>query len=159
MELEGKEFFIRASGMMKHPRARDMFVGLSKQEQRHIEVLSHQLERLGRGMDISSLKDAIDVHESGPGERVFAEQDVKELGLSEGAGELEVIQVGLDVEQKSIEYYRKASAAATERDAKDMFDWLVTEEEGHLAILKAEYDNRSGSGFYYDDPQFSLETQ
>jgi rubrerythrin len=159
MELQGKEFFERAASMMSHPKARDMFSGLSKQEQRHIDVLNHQLVRLGRGLNMSSLEDALADSTGSQDRASFLDVDIEKFDLSEKAGELEVIQFGMEVERKSMEYYRKARDAESAHAAREIFDWLISEESSHLTILKAEYDNRAGSGFYYDDAQFSLETQ
>ncbi len=50
MEVDGKEFFERASRMMAHKRSKDMFLSLAAQEKRHIDVLSHQLELLDQGL-------------------------------------------------------------------------------------------------------------
>ena len=159
MEVDGKAFFERASTMMTRKRSKDMFMSLAAQEMRHIDVLSHQLGLLDQGLDWVTLEDAKNA--SAPSSRfsVFAGHSVKGLELRLDAGELEVIDVGMDVEKKSIEYYRAAGQRTENANAKQVFEWLVGEESGHLTILQAERDSRSGSGFYYDDMEFSLETE
>lgn len=156
MEVEGKEFFERATGLVASKRSKDMFLSLATQERRHIEVLSHELSRIqaGKGWDpLDAARDSSDVS----GHSVFSEGDIKRLAIDPGAGELEVIDVGIDVEERSIRYYRTAGERSHDTNARQVFNWLVGEEAGHLTILRAERDSRSGAGFYYDDMEFSLE--
>lgn len=158
MEEDGMAFFKRASTMMTRKRSRDMFLSLAAQEDKHIAVLSHELARVEDGKGWDTLDKA--KRSTRPARRsVFSERDIRRVKLEPGAGELEVIDVGIDVEDRSIEYYRAAGQAAEAPNARQVFNWLVGEESGHLTILRAERDSRSGSGFYYDSMEFSLETQ
>jgi len=159
MEVDGKEFFERASRMMAHKRSKDMFLSLAAQEKRHIDVLSHQLELLDQGLDWVTLEDAKTASAPSSGFSVFRGRGMRGLDLRPDAGELEVVDVGIDVEKKSIEYYRTAGQETEIANARQVFNWLVGEESGHLTILQAERDSRSGSGFYYDTMEFSLETE
>lgn len=157
MEVEGREFFSKVAERMKYPRTKDMFRSLVKQEQRHVHVLEEELSRLQKGKGWaapSSVKEA-----SGPtaSHKVFEGAKAQASALDPKAGELEVIKLGMDIEKRSIEYYRRAGEEVDSDEAKSVFNWLVGEEAGHLTILKAEYDLRSRSGFYFDTPEFSLE--
>ncbi len=157
MEIEGKEFFEEASGRVGHQRAKDTFISLVKQEQRHIDILSAELSRLSDGKGWASLEDMKESAPVYPRRSVFKDKDIRRIRLSADAGELEVLKVGIEVEKKSIEYYRDAANQTTDSNAKGVFTWLVGEEAGHLTILSAEYENRTKSGFYYDNMEFSLE--
>lgn len=157
MELEGKNFFERAAGRMRHERAKEMFEGLVKQEQRHIEVLGKEFERLSQGKSWMSLEEADGLSSGSPRVSVFKDSELRRIRLSEDAGELEALSIGIKVEQKSIDYYTSARDRVTDKNAKAVFDWLVEEESGHLTILNAEREHRKGSGYYYDEPEFSLE--
>lgn len=159
MEVDGMEFFERASRMMTRERSRDMFLGLVAQEKRHVEILGRQLGLLDEGLDWAKLEDVKDSSASPGRVTVFEDRGIKRLQLKPGAGELEVIDLGIEVEKKSIEYYRIAGQETENTNAKEVFEWLVSEESGHLLILQAERDNRSGSGFHYDNAEFSLETE
>lgn len=156
MEVEGKEFFEEAAGKVKHKRAKDTFISLVKQEQRHIDILNAELARLSDGKGWASLaemKDSASAYRMS----VFKDKDIRRIRLGADAGELEVLKVGMEVEKKSVEYYRDAANETKDHNAKGIFTWLVGEEAGHLTILSAEYENRKGSGFYYDNMEFSLE--
>ena len=157
METEGKEFFEEASGKVKHKRAKDTFISLVKQEQRHIDILSAELSRLSDGKGWASLADMKNNASAFAPQSVFKDKDIRRIRLGADAGELEVLKVGIEVEKKSIEYYRDAANQTTDQNARGIFTWLVGEEAGHLTILGAEYESRKGSGFYYDNMEFSLE--
>jgi len=157
MEMEGKDFFERAARRMEHERAKEMFEGLVKQEQRHIEVLSREFEKLSQGKKWMSLEEADALPSGLPRISVFKDSELKRIRLRENAGELEALGIGIEVEKKSIEYYRDAQGRVSNPKAKEIFGWLVAEESGHLTILSAEYEHRKGSGYYYDEPEFSLE--
>jgi rubrerythrin len=157
MEIEGKEFFEEAAGKLKNQRARDTFISLVKQEQRHIDILSAELSRLSDGKGWASLAEMEDSTSAYARKSVFKDKEIRRSRLSADAGELEVLNVGIEVEKKSIEYYRDAANKTTDPKARTIFTWLVGEEAGHLTILSAEYENRTGSGFYYDNMEFSLE--
>jgi len=158
MEIEGKDFFERAVGMVKHQRSKDTFISLVKQEQRHVDILGEELRRLEHGEEWASLQDMKRSAPTFPRGSVFQDRAFRHLKLSPDAGELDVLKVGMEVEQKSIEYYRNAGSRTDNTRAREVFNWLVGEEAGHLTILNAEYENRTKSGFYYDNMEFSLET-
>ncbi len=159
MEHEGKEFFEHASRRMTRKRSKDMFLSLVTQENRHIEILGHELRRLEDGRGWAPLEDAKKGSTDTSGSPVFSKEGVGAVRLEPAAGELEVIDLGMEVEKRSIDYYRDAGMATKDKNARELFNWLVGEEAGHLTILQAERDSRSSSGFYYDDAEFSLETQ
>jgi len=159
MELEGKDFFERASERMSIPRARDMFLGLVRQEQRHVDVLTRQMSSLKDHGGWLSVGEFLDHTSERSAASVFRDEDLKKIALRPDAGELEVLKLAIEVERKSIEYYRSAGDASDDQKAKEVFAWLVEEEKGHMVILRAEYDNRTRSGFYYDSAEFSLEVE
>jgi rubrerythrin len=157
MEIEGKAFFEEAAEKVKHRRAKETFLSLVKQEQRHVDILNAELSRLSAGKNWASLAEIRELASTYPRVSVFKDKEIKRIKLSADAGELEVLKVGIVVEKKSIEYYRAAGAQTKDHNAREIFNWLVGEEAGHLTILSAEYEYRTKSGFYYDNMEFSLE--
>lgn len=156
MEIQGKEFYERGAEKMKNQRGKEMFLSLVKQERVHIDILEDQLNRFVHDKVWLSLKQ---LKNEAPATKisVFQDKDIKKIAIGPNAGELEVIKMGMEVEKKSVEYYRAAGNDVRDKNAKDLFNWLVAQEAGHLTILQAEYDYRTKSGFYMGDPEFSLE--
>lgn len=157
MEVQGKDFYERAAKRMKNKRGRDMFESLVVQERLHIDILEDQLTRYLHDKKWISLEELRLEVEEHPEKSVFEDPHIKNIKLDPEAGELDVIRLGMEVEKRSIDYYREAGSEVKDANAKGMFNWLVAQETGHLQILQAEYDYRTKSGFYYDSPEFSLE--
>jgi rubrerythrin len=156
MEIQGKEFYERAAEKMKNQRGKEMFLSLVKQERVHVDILEDQLNRYVHDNVWLSLKQ---LRNQAPATKisVFQDKDIKKIEISPNAGELDVIKLGMEIEKKSVEYYRTAGNDVRDKNAKELFFWLVAQEAGHLTILQAEYDYRTRSGFYMGDPEFNLE--
>jgi len=157
MELEGKAFFEEVANKSRNRRTKGTFMSLVKQEQRHVDIIGEELSRLEKGLDWASLGEMKSSAPTYPKLSVFRDNEFRRLKFDPESGELEALKLGMEVEKKSIEYYRSAGVQTPEPKAKEMFYWLVGEEAGHLTILSAEYENRTKSGFYYDNMEFSLE--
>jgi len=159
MEVQGKDFYERASARMQNTRGKDMFLSLVRQERLHIDVLEDQLTRYVHDSKWYSLSSLIADVEEHPEKSVFEMPEIKNIKLDPDAGELDVIKLGMEVENRSIAYYHEAGTEVKDANAKGIFNWLVAQETGHLQVLQAEYDLRTKSGFYFDSPQFSMEVK
>lgn len=157
MEREGKGFFEDVAAGSRHQRTKDTFMSLAKQEQRHMDILGEELRRLGQGENWASLQELRLLAPQPPNDSVFKDKKIKRMKLNLGAGELDALKLGIEIEKKSIDYYREAGLGTSDDKAREVFAWLVGEESGHLTILTAEYEYRTKSGFYYDNMEFSLE--
>jgi len=156
MEIQGKEFYERGAEKMRNQRGKEMFLSLVKQERVHVDILEDQLERFVHDKVWLSLKH-LKSEASASKVSVFQDKNIKKIEIDPNAGELDVIKLGMEVEKKSVEYYRAAGNDLRDKNAKDIFNWLIAQEAGHLTILQAEYDYRTKSGFYMGEPEFSLE--
>jgi len=157
MEREGKAFFEEVASNSRNQRTRDTFSSLVKQEQRHEEILSEELIRLKQGRDWASLGEMKASGHEYPKISVFKDNQIRRKKFDPGGGELEALKLGIEIEKKSIDYYRNAGVQADDPKAREIFNWLVGEEAGHLTILSAEYEYRARPGYYYDNMEFSLE--
>jgi len=155
MEVQGKDFYERAAGKMQNKRGKEMFLSLVNQERVHIDILEDQLDKFVHDKNWMNLGQLM--KEPPPKISVFDDKTIKQISIGPDAGELDVINIGIEVEKKSISYYHDAGIQVPDKNAKEMFNWLVAQETGHLQILQAEYDYRARSGFYFGKPEFSME--
>jgi rubrerythrin len=146
MEIQGKDFYERAAERMTNQKGKDMFLKLVEQERVHVDVLENQLNMFVHDKGWLSLKQ-LKTGASTPKISVFQDSDIKKIEIGSSSGELEVIKLGIEVERKSVEYYRAAGNDIQNKNAKTVFNWLVAQETGHLTTLQAEYDSRMKSGF------------
>lgn len=70
--------------------------------------------------------------------------------------EFESLKKALDVEVETSSFYKKM-VASLDGDERRLFERFVEIEEGHVAIVQAEMDMVSGTGFWFDTAEFSLE--
>ena len=142
MEIQGRVFYQKAAEKMTSQGAKDMFLKLMEQERVHIDVLEDQLNMFVHDKGWVTLKQ-LKENASAPRISVFDDKDIKEIKIGPNSSELDVVKLGVKVEEKSIEYYRAAVDDFQDRNAKDIFGWLVEQETMHLQILKAEHDRRA----------------
>jgi rubrerythrin len=144
MEIEGKRFYEGAAAKMTGSEGRDMFLKLVEHERVHIDILEDQLNMLTQHKGWRPLKQVAD----GAIARrisVFEDKDIKDFEMRHDAGELEVIELGMEVERKSVEFYKAAGDNIRDRNAKEMFNWLVDQESKHLGMLESEHHKRKKS--------------
>ncbi len=78
-------------------------------------------------------------------------------GSPGGTGaELESLRKALQAERETSDFYKKM-VATLDAEGKSLFERFVEIEEGHLAIVQAEMDLVTGSGFWFDTGEFRPE--
>jgi rubrerythrin len=70
--------------------------------------------------------------------------------------EFESLKKALDLELETSAFYKKM-VATLDDDGRRLFERFVEIEEGHVAIVQAEMDLVSGTGFWFDTAEFDLE--
>jgi rubrerythrin len=142
----------------EHETARKVFQTLCDEEQGHIKYLRERLDEWRSTGEIT-------VAEL---ETVLVPKAVIENGVAklrerfdgEGRGgrgiELDSLNKALEVERETSTFY-KEMVATLDIVGKTLFERFVEIEEGHLAIVQAEMDMVTGSGFWFDTAEFSLE--
>jgi rubrerythrin len=132
VEIKGKELYTHAATQTADPAARALFEVLAKDEEDHVRILQNQYRSL---MEAGKL-DLSDVH---PAEVDHGSHDVIDdnfkKSLKRGTFEMAVIGIGCDLERKAIQYYKEHAAKAEDPDLKQLFQWLVEWEDGHLEQL------------------------
>jgi rubrerythrin len=72
--------------------------------------------------------------------------------------ELKLLRRALAIEVETSELYQRI-VRELPAEERGLFERFVEIEEGHKAIVQAEIDSISGSGFWFDVPEFRLETE
>ncbi|MFO7652839.1 MAG: ferritin family protein [Candidatus Krumholzibacteriia bacterium] len=132
VEIKGKELYSHAATQTEDPAARVLFETLARDEEDHVRVLQVQYRSLvedGR-VDLTRVHPAEVDHGSG---KIVDDQFKR--SLKRGTFEMAVIGIGCDLEQKAIRYYKEQAAQTHDRDLKQLFEWLVEWEDGHLEQL------------------------
>ncbi|MGD8718274.1 MAG: ferritin family protein [Candidatus Zixiibacteriota bacterium] len=131
-----------------------VFGVLADEERHHVEYLESRLTEWQRDGSVTAegLETAIPRRED-------IEAGVE--GLSESAtgeihgGEVEMLRRALHMENEASAFYQRMVKELPE-DARPLFARFVEIEDGHTAIVQAELDYASGSGFMFDFRDFAM---
>jgi len=128
---------------------------LAEEEQRHLNYLKSRLDELRKtgGITAEELDTAIPSREAIRGGigRLEATMEKKGRGV-----ELQMLGKALEVEQDTTDFYRKM-VSELDAEGRKLFARFVEIEEGHLAIVQAEIDYLSRSGYWFDIKEFDME--
>lgn len=145
MEKKGKDFYDKAAGACKTELGREIFSMLAKDEVVHLErikTIYNSLEEKEKWTDEwlnvkeahSSIKDIF--RDLVSKYRVHSKTD---------ASDLDALEVGIDLESKSVAFYEKEFEGAMDPMEKRFAEKMMAEEKSHLSILR-------DTKFYLTDP-------
>jgi len=139
----------------KDPTGKRMLEILGQDEQRHVDYLlskKEEWQKTGK-VTIEKLDTSIPPKDSIQKEigKLQKRMSDKDFGV-----EIELLKKARDVEAETSEFY-KTVVDQLESDEKKMFARFMEIEEGHLAIVQAELDYVTGSGYWFDFSEFSME--
>lgn len=138
--------------------ARRVYRTLCDEEKEHVSYLGERLDewkRTGK-ITVAELGTAV------PDRKVLEQQVEKLRATVAGTSsrkhdvELETLNRALALEVETAEFY-KEMVRTLDADGRRMFERFVAIEEGHQAIVQAEIDCLSGSGFWFDTFEVNLE--
>jgi rubrerythrin len=160
LEYEGRvhRTYSRAVEKAEHDVARRVFSTLCDEEMEHIRYLSERLEEWRSTGTITVAKlDTVLVSKA-----AIEAATAKLRERLDGSGrevrgtEFESLKKALDLELETSAFYKKM-VATLDDDGRRLFERFVEIEEGHVAIVQAEMDLVSGTGFWFDTAEFDLE--
>lgn len=160
LEYEGRVYktYLEAKEQATDEIGRRVFGVLCNEEKSHLAYLRERLEEWEKDgtITVAELGTSIPT-------RASIAQSIDSLGDKVAAGdtgkhdkELELLRRALEVETETSNFYREM-ARTLDGKGQQLFARFVEIEEGHQAIVQAEIDCLSGSGFWFDTPEFSLE--
>lgn len=146
METDAISFYTKATEKAKNPVGKKMFLTITEDEKRHLEMLSQIFKGLDVKLkDISPMKNIKTVFETMRDkmmERVEATSD-----------ELEAFKIAMDMEKKGVEFYKVVASEAKADKEKALFERLVHEEEQHYSVFANTYFflSKTGNWFMWEE--------
>lgn len=137
------------------PVGRDVFEALADEEQGHVDYLEAKLEQWRQTGRVTpgELKTVL------PSEDAVAE-GVSKLQQNPTAGaqdvELELLKQALEAETETSAFYERM-VDELDADGKALFEPFLTIERAHRALVQAEIDALTGTGFWFDVAEFRLD--
>lgn len=145
-EERGRDFYRDAVGKCSNELGKDIFRILMAEEGVHITRIKQIYESLSSGRAWSREWRS----EMGTNERLqeLFDKRMAELGpkVQPLSGEIEALDVGIDMEQGAIIFYQEELQKTTDPFERDFLSCMIVEERGH-------YDALSDMKFYFTDPE------
>ncbi len=145
MERKGKEFYDNAADACKTQLGREIFSMLAAEEEVHIErikTIYNSLEERQQWTD-----EWLNVKKAHASiKNIFKELIARyKVHLKTDVSDIEALDVGIDLESKSVSFYEKEFEGASDEMEKKFAEKMVAEEKSHLSVLK-------DTKFYLMDP-------
>jgi rubrerythrin len=150
--------YAEAVAQAEHPVAQKVFQTLCDEELEHIRYLRERLDewRSSGTVTVADLDTVLVPREAIEAKAEDLRARLSGDGKASRGTELESLNRALQVEKETSAFYKKM-VAALDAEGKRLFERFVEIEEGHVAIVQAEMDMVSGTGFWFDTAEFSLE--
>jgi rubrerythrin len=137
------------------PVGKKVFQSLADDEVKHVEYLEHKLEEWRKTGRVTPAELGTVVPS-----RDKIEAAVRNLQSKVAApapdNEVRLLRQALQVEVETSDFYQRM-VRELPPEGRKLFERFVEIEDGHKTIVQAEIDSVSGSGFYFDMPEFNLE--
>lgn len=154
-EARVRDVYVEAVNGSKNDEGRRLFQLMADEEQRHVDFLEAKLVQWSDDGTVT----ADGLTTSIPSGEVIA-RGVDELrekvGGKPGTVELQFLSKALGVERTTSEFYERMVKELPD-EAKPLFRRFLEIEEGHLALVQAQIDQATGSGYWFDVQEFTLE--
>jgi len=152
MEIDGKKFYLKASQNSKNQLGKQLLKKLAAEEDEHRVVFQNIFDA------IKARKGWPDVKYIGDGGRglrtIFAkalesmDKDTKSI-----TAELDAVKIGMDLENKTYDFYTKRSAKSTFEAEKQLYEAIAIQESEHHRVLQDYYE------FLQDPAQWYVKTE
>jgi rubrerythrin len=153
MEKSGHRFFTEAAGKVRNEAGRKVFSRLASEEMVHLQVFEKIFTALAQGTDWKKA-----VGQAEPAKRVpYFDDARKQIKAEDMSVELDYLRKALDLERNAMAFFEKAAREAETAEAREVFERIQAEEQGHYDLIQAEIDSINGSGYWFDVQEFHMD--
>jgi rubrerythrin len=152
MEIDGKAFYLQAGGSSENKLGQRLFKRLAAEEDVHRAVFQkiYDAIKAKKGWPEARFK-----ADSGKVLRTVFSEALEHLGkdIQPAAAELDAVQTGMDMENKTLDFYTRRAKVASYAAEKELYDELARQEREHHRLLMDYYD------FLKDPAQFYVKME
>ncbi len=135
MEIDGKEYYLKAAGASTNELGKKLLTKLAAEEDLHRKTFENIYATLSRkeGWPESRVP-----HDGGKGLKTVFSEAIRGMGRDYQAipTEMDAIQTAMKMENKTYDFYKKQAAAASYDGEKEFYEDLAAQEaEHHSALL------------------------
>ena len=149
-EKQSLRAYLRLAWETRDASGKQMFIRLATDEFEHMRLIENWLA--GRPPAVI---------ETSVIERLMPRLSDKSLQMrgTSGQHQLNALNTALELEQSARDFYEEQARQTASGPARDTFKRLAEMESAHYALLQAEIDNIQQTGFWFDLPEFTLESE
>lgn len=133
MEIDGKEFYLKASRDSGNEMGRKLFATLAGEEDVHRQKFEEIYRALAGKKGWPRVKYQPD--EGKHLKTVFAQAMNNTAGLKVQTAEIDAVKTAVDMENKTYDYYLRQSQAATHDGEREFYEALMAQEREHAQSL------------------------
>jgi len=154
-EIQVRDVYFGAVREAQHADGKKFFQLMADEEQCHVDYLETKLDQWSSDGTVTAdgLTTAV------PSGEVI-EQGVDKLrekvGGKPGTVEMQWLRKAHGVERETSDFYKRMIDELPDA-AKGLFRRFLEIEEGHLALVQAQIDYATGTGYWFDVREFNLE--
>jgi len=153
LEIRGREFFNQAADMTHNSLGKKMFQRLAEEEVKHLNTFSKLFSAVMHSDEWKQYVDAGKV----AGNSEVIEDLVARMKRAEDKSEIEALRIGMELELKAIDFFKKCAETGDDPAARDIFITISDEERFHYDLLQAQHDSVTGTGFWLDSAEFRMD--
>jgi rubrerythrin len=142
METDAISFYTEAARKTKYPAGKKMFLTITEDEKRHLEMISQLIKGMKlTHQDVSPLKNVKTVFES------LKDEMMQKVEVT--ADELEAFKIAMQMEKEGKAFYEKTLAQAKTEQEKDLLRRLIKEEQQHYDIFSNTHEFLADTGNWF----------
>jgi len=142
METDAINFYREAAEKTKHPVGKKMFLSITEDEKRHLEMLSQIFKDINiQVAELNPMKNIKTIFESMKDDMMKRVEATKD--------ELDAFKIAMQMEKEGVEFYKKAESEAQTEKERSLFKRLIKEEQQHYDIFANTYFFLSDTGSWF----------
>lgn len=148
LEIFGNYFYNSLKSLVDSNEGKGLLTFLADAEQEHRQILEDLMVKTGGALKTSNVDEVVaEITKNAGIETVF--NDLLGKSTLEKIDAIEAVKIGIDVEQKSIDFYTEHAATSDNDDVKSLFSELVEFENKHKEALAENLRNLQDEGVWY----------
>ncbi len=142
METDAIKFYTDAAGKMKYAAGKQMFLSITEDEKRHLEMITQLIAGMNIAIqDVSPRKRVKTVFEA------LKDDMMKRVAASKD--DLEAFKVAMDMEREGKKFYERSLQAAKTEKEKALYKRLIEEEQQHYEMFANTHSHLSDTGNWF----------
>jgi rubrerythrin len=157
MEIDGKEFYLKASRASGNELGTNLLAKLADEEDIHRQVFENIYKNISdkKGWPTDQIQ-----HDGGKGLKTIFSMaiDTMDANVKPMTAEIDAVQTAMGMENKTFDFYRSHAKKATYDTEKQFYEALAAQEEEHHKILLEYYEFlKDPAGYYVQKEHPSLD--